>query len=99
MKALGHLASYSDALDHMQMQKTGHADPEAQVLHDQRAKWLADLVICAGRMAQQIGVDLDTATEERLVSLGRRWGIDMPSTAPTVEELGVGGVGGVDGGA
>lgn len=87
MKALGRLASYSDALDHMQMGKTGGRDPEAEALHDQRAKWLADLVICAARMSQQIGVDLDAATTERLITLGQRWGMEMPSTKPTIAEL------------
>jgi hypothetical protein len=91
MKALGKLAAYSDALDHRQMDPVTHGENkeliEANQLHEDRGKWLADLVICAGRMAQQANIDLDAATEDRLIELGRRWGAEMPSTRPTVEEL------------
>ncbi len=86
LKALGQLAAYSDALDHGAMEK--HRDKqEVEHLHDQVAKWLADVVICTARMAQQVGVDLDAAVTERLISLGKRWSVDMPSTRPSIEEL------------
>lgn len=73
MKALGGLAAYADALDHERMAKRDYADPEAQELAGNVAKWLADLVICAARMAQQSNTDLDSAVASRLDRLKARW--------------------------
>jgi len=47
MKALGGLAALSDALDHARMMNRGYSDPEAERLHVNAGKYLADLVICA----------------------------------------------------
>ena len=73
MKALGGLAALSDAMDHERMNKHGDADPEAQGCRDNAGKWLADLVICATRMAQQLNIDLDDATSTRIDVLKARW--------------------------
>lgn len=85
MKALGGLASYTDALDHERMAKRGYADPEAQMLDDSKAKWLADLVICASRMAQQSGIDLDQAVAQRVGTLRARWPSDPSARAATTD--------------
>ena len=74
MKALGGLAALSDALDHERMANRGYTDPEAQQLRDNAGKWLADLVICAGRMSEQIGIDLDDSVRHRVNTLIARRG-------------------------
>ena len=74
MKALGGLAALSDAMDHERMQNRGYADPEAEAFAANAGKWLADLVICAARMAEQIDVDLDENVQHRINTLIERWG-------------------------
>lgn len=74
MKALGGLSALSDALDHGQMAQRGYVDPEAQALRDNAGKWLADMVICTARMAEQLGVDLDSQVRKRVCVLMERWG-------------------------
>ena len=74
LKALGGLAALSDALDHLRMIQRGYDDPETQGYLDNAGKWLADLVICAARMSQQLRVDLDEETDKRVAALIERWG-------------------------
>lgn len=74
MKALGGLAALSDAMDHERMAQWGYADPEAEQFRQSAGKWLADLVICAARMAEQLGKDLDAETAHRIQTLTERWG-------------------------
>ncbi len=74
MKALGGLAALSDAMDHSRMVNRGYADTEAAQFQANAGKWLADLVICAARMADQINVDLDENTRNRINTLIERWG-------------------------
>lgn len=74
MKALGGLAALSDALDHERVANRGYTDPEAQQLRDNAGKLLADLVICAGRMSEQLGLDLDVSVRHRINTLIARWG-------------------------
>ena len=79
MKALGGLAALSDALDHERMVNRGYVDPEAEQYMASAGKWLADLVICAARMAEQLGaighpVDLDENVQHRINTLIERWG-------------------------
>lgn len=73
MKALGNLAALSDALDHRRMAKHGANDPEADILEANAGKWLADLVICSARMAEQLGIDLNAHTQDRIMVLVDRW--------------------------
>lgn len=68
MKALGGLAALSDALDHERV------DQEMEGYRSNAGKWLADLVICAARMSEQIDVNLSDATAARIQSLIDRWG-------------------------
>jgi len=74
MKALGGLAALSDAMDHERMVNRGYTDPEAQAFRDSAGKWLADTVICAARMAEQLSVDLDAEVSGRIATLIERWG-------------------------
>lgn len=74
MKALGGLSALSDAMDHERMATRGYVDLEAQGYLDNAGKWLADLVICAARMSQQLRVDLDAETDKRVAALIERWG-------------------------
>src|SRR5271163_2944781 len=74
MKALGGLASLSDAMDHDRMGKFPGGDPEAEQFSANAGKWLADLVICASRMAEQHNVNLDEAVQSRIDTLIARWG-------------------------
>ena len=74
MKALGGLAALSDAMDHERMVNRGYADPEATEFQANAGKWLADLVICAARMAEQLHIDLDENTQHRVNTLIARWG-------------------------
>lgn len=73
MKALGKLAALSDALDHSYMAKHGNFDQECAELEKEAQKYLADLVICTVRMAQQRNVDLDAGINARLAVLIERW--------------------------
>jgi len=77
MKALGGLAALSDALDHRRMAKHGANDPEADAFEANAGKWLADLVICSTRMAEQLGLDLDEHVQDRINTLIERWGADV----------------------
>lgn len=77
MKALGGLAALSDALDHQRMMERNNSDPEYDSLRDNAGKWLADLVICAARMAEQLQIDLDEETQVRVATLTARYG-DKP---------------------
>jgi hypothetical protein len=74
MKALGGLAALSDAMDHERMVNRGYNDPEVEQFQANAGKWLADLILCAARMAEQIGVDLDANTNTRINTLIKRWG-------------------------
>ena len=74
MKALGGLAALSDAMDHERMVNRGYVDAEAAQFQASAGKWLADLVICAARMADQIDVDLDENVQHRINTLIERWG-------------------------
>jgi hypothetical protein len=74
MKALGGLSALSDALDHERMAKRGYADTEAEQFVANAGKWLADLVICSARMAEQLNVDLDAEVQYRTGVLRARWG-------------------------
>ena len=74
MKALGGLAALSDALDHERMVNRGYVDPEAEQLWANAGKYLADLVICAARMSEQLHGDLDASTQMRITTLIERWG-------------------------
>lgn len=73
MKALGGLASLSDALDHNRMDNRA-VEPEAEQFMANAGKWLADLVICSARMAQQLNVGLDSNVQHRINALIERWG-------------------------
>lgn len=75
MKALGGLAAYSDALDHNYMDKHGNADPEADAFRENAEKWLADLVICASRMAAKLPmpISLDESVAKRVAQIQARW--------------------------
>jgi hypothetical protein len=73
MKALGGLAALSDAMDHKRMINRGNSDPEAEQYVANAGKWLADLVICASRMAQQLDIDLDQNVQHRINTLIERW--------------------------
>jgi hypothetical protein len=73
MKALGGLSALSDALDHERLATSGYVDSEAHGFRDSAPKWLADLVICASRMAQQLDINLDDATQDRVYALNARW--------------------------
>lgn len=75
MKALGGLAALSDALDHRRMAKHGANDPEVDAFEANAGKWLADLVICSARMAEQLGIDLDEQAQHRINTLLRRWSV------------------------
>lgn len=68
MKALGGLAALSDSMDHFR------EDKEALEYHTNASKWLADLVICAARMADEVGLDIEKCTEDRVNTLIERWG-------------------------
>ena len=70
MKALGGLAALSDAMDHERMFSQ---DPEVIQLRENAGKWLADLVICAARMSQQLNLSLRTQTDKRIETLTERW--------------------------
>jgi hypothetical protein len=75
MKALGGLSALSDALDHSRMNKHGaDRDAEAEGFRVDAGKWLADLVICSTRMAEQLGIDLDSRVQQRINVLVARWG-------------------------
>lgn len=76
MKALGNLAAFSDAMDHQRMQNRAGAQPDEEALayKANAPKWLADMVICTARMAEQIGADLERAVNERIQTLKDRHG-------------------------
>lgn len=74
MKALGGLAALSDAMDHERMQNRGNSDPEAEQYAASAGKWLADIVICSARMAEQLQINLDDSVQYRINTLIERWG-------------------------
>jgi len=73
MKALGSLAALSDAMDHERTVDRGYVDLEAAQFQGNAGKWLADLVICAAKMADQIDIDLDENVQHRINMLIKRW--------------------------
>jgi hypothetical protein len=71
MKALGRISGVVDDWDHQRMQKWAGvkvAPDEGEIW-----RWLADLVICSLRMAQQQQIDLESAVERRIEQLKERW--------------------------
>lgn len=70
MKATGSLAALADKLDH----NGEGSDQEEIEFRTNAGKYLADLVICAARMSEQLEIDLDENVQYRINTLIQRWG-------------------------
>lgn len=60
MKAIGKIAGMADEHDH------GGANAHPVSSFDGAEKYLADLVVCAMKMASEAGIDLESAVERRM---------------------------------